>query len=97
MIKKYTITGMTCEGCLLKVKKAINSFPSIEVVDIQLDYPQVNIFSNKSLNFDEINFELKKRGNYTIVDTDQAQGTSFNAPLKSKTLLPEKSMSTYLP
>ena len=97
MTKKYIITGMTCEGCLVNVKKAINSFPSIEVVDIQLDYPQVNIFSKESLNFDEINFELKKRGNYTIVDTDQAQQASFGVPLKSKILLPEKSIRTYFP
>ena len=97
MTKKYIITGMTCEGCLVNVKKAINSFPSIEVVDIQLDYPQVNIFSEESLNFKKINFKLKKLGNYTIVDTDQAQEANFIAPLKSKNLFPEKNISTYLP
>ena len=97
MTKEYIITGMTCKACLVNVKTAINSFPRIEEVGIQLDYPQANITSLGSLNLEEINLELKKLGNYIIADKDQKREAVSSTPLKREDLFPKKSISTFLP
>ena len=82
MTKDYTITGMTCKSCLAKVKTTINSFPSIQDVGLQLDYPQANITSEKSLDLEEINLALKKFGDYTIADTIQEARGCFGPSIK---------------
>ena len=84
MTKDYTITGMTCKSCLAKVKTTINSFPSIQDVGLQLDYPQANITSEKSLDLEEINLALKKFGDYTITDAIQGRKAVSAPPLKGK-------------
>ena len=82
---------------MAKVKTTINSFPSIQDVGLQLDYPQANITSEKSLDLEEINLALKKFGDYTIADTIQ-EGEAVSAPpLKGKYEFSKKSINTYLP
>jgi len=97
MTKDYIITGMTCKSCLAKVKTTINSFPTIQEVGLQLDYPQANITSEKSLNLEKINLALKKFGDYTIADTIQERQAVSDPPLKGKYEFSEKSINTYLP
>ena len=90
MTKDYTITGMTCKSCLAKVKTTINSFPSIQDVGLQLDYPQANITSEKSLCLEEINLALKKFGDYTITDAIQGRKAVSAPPLKGEDEFSEK-------
>ncbi|OUT98746.1 MAG: hypothetical protein CBB92_06445 [Flammeovirgaceae bacterium TMED32] len=97
MTKDYTITGMRCKSCMAKVKTAINSFPSIQDVGLQLDYPQANITSEKSLDLEEINLVLKKFGDYTITDAIQGREAVSAPPLKGKYEFSERSINTYLP
>ena len=97
MTKEYIITGMTCKGCLAKVKTTINSFPGIQEVNLQLDYPQANIASERSLNLEEINLALKKFGEYIIADTDQEREAMSDPPIKRQDLFPEKTINTYQP
>ena len=97
MTKEYIITGMTCKGCLAKVKTTINSFPSILEVGLQLVYPQAKITSEPSLNLEEINLALRKSGNYTITDTVQ-QREPISAPLLNGNYsFSENSIDTYFP
>ena len=97
MTKEYIITGMTCKGCLAKVKTTINSFPSIQEVGLQLVYPQAKITSEPSLNLEEINLALRKLGNYTITDSVQER-EAISAPLlKGDYSFSENSIDTYFP
>ena len=97
MTKDYTITGMTCKGCLAKVKTTINSFPGIQDVGLQLDYPQANITSEKSLCLEEINLALKKFGDYTITDVIQGRKAVSAPPIKGEDEFSKRSVNTYLP
>lgn len=97
MTKEYTITGMTCNGCLAKVKRTINAIDEIQEATIQLEYPQAKIVADKSLDLEEINMALKKAGNYAI---SEEYKETIQAPLpeitKQEALL-EKSINTYKP
>ncbi|TRX49668.1 heavy-metal-associated domain-containing protein [Fulvivirga sp. M361] len=97
MTKEYTVTGMTCNGCLAKVKRTINGIEEIQEATIQLEYPQAKITANESLNLKDINQALKKVGNYTISEEYQE---TIQAPLpeiKKQESLAEKSITTYKP
>ncbi len=63
---EYGISGMTCEGCVSKVKETLSSVAAIKQVDIQLNYPQAIIQSNDELDLTSLNLFLAKTGNYII-------------------------------
>ncbi len=66
MEKQYTISGMTCEGCVSKVKKATEEIPGVKSVHIQLDYPQAVIEMDSEIPLDKLQTKLQSAGNYTI-------------------------------
>jgi len=97
MTKEYTITGMTCNGCLAKVKRTINGIEEIQEAIIQLEYPQAKIVADQALDLEEINLALKKAGNYAI---SKEYRETIQVPLpkiKKQEPLAEKSITTYKP
>ena len=54
MQKKYEIDGMSCSGCLSKVKQALSQIPNVEDVEVQLRPPFANITMSKSINVNEL-------------------------------------------
>ena len=97
MTKEYTITGMTCTGCLAKVKRTINGIEEIQEAAIQLEYPQAKIISDESLDLGEINLALKKVGNYAISEEYQKAVQAPIPKIKKQEPLAEKSITTYKP
>ena len=94
MTKEYTITGMTCTGCLAKVKRTINGIEEIQEAAIQLEYPQAKIISDESLDLGEINLALKKVGNYAISEEYQETVQAPLPKIKKQEPLAEKSYGT---
>lgn len=100
MKKEYSITGMTCGGCVSKVQETLNGFDTIQEAFVQLEYPQAVIDSKTLLDIEEINAILSEKGNYAI-STKKVEKKVASMPeikqQKNVVELPEKSLSTYKP
>ena len=101
MTKEYTITGMTCNGCVGKVKEILEKVSGINEVEVQLSYPQAKIEANKELDLEQINKLLQDKGRYVITE-DHIEEKLPPMPTIGKndisvSELPEKSIGTYKP
>ncbi|MFT4833779.1 MAG: copper chaperone CopZ [Marinoscillum sp.] len=104
--KEYTITGMTCDGCVASVKKVLENTKGVVEAQVQLAYPQATIKTDTTLNLEEINQLLKAKGKYAISEEKkEADLAPFPSIGKPKTQaqpivsssLPEISINTYKP
>lgn len=50
MKQTYQIEGMTCKGCVVKVKSALENIERLEEVHVQLEYPQAIIRGDESID-----------------------------------------------
>ncbi len=66
-MKTYTITGMTCAGCLRKVETTLKTIASNAVVTLKP--PQVRV---AGVNLDQLNAALSPVGNYRAIEAKQA-------------------------
>ncbi|MFY0605925.1 MAG: cation transporter [Cyclobacteriaceae bacterium] len=99
--QEFTITGMTCDGCVSSVKKVLESTPAISSAEVQLSYPQAVIKTDQALDIEEINWRLKEKGKYAMhaekVEADLAPLPSIGKPKQDTMSLPEISINTYKP
>ena len=65
MTHKYTITGMFCDSCRIKVAKALNAIEGIEST-VTFDPPIAIITMQKPIQTAQFQEELSKVGNYSI-------------------------------
>ncbi|WP_421870936.1 heavy-metal-associated domain-containing protein [Marinoscillum sp.] len=104
LIKKdYSISGMTCSGCVETVTDVLKNQNNISELKVQLDYPQAVIESEGELDLATINKQL---GKYTISTEKQAnkrapmpaigKAKKTEEPSKSSSLPPIQ-LSTYKP
>lgn len=72
MTHTYQITGMTCNGCVAKVKSELLKLGDVTSAEVQLASPQATISMNKYLATRELQAAVHKAGNYslTALDTD---------------------------
>ena len=91
MEKQYSITGMTCGGCVAKVKKNLEAIPGIIAAQVQLEVPQGVINTDKEIPIEYLQTELQSAGNYTIEEIVTPKNK------EAVTDLPEKSINTYKP
>lgn len=101
MTKEYTITGMTCNGCVDKVKGTLEKLSGVEEVEIQLTYPQAKFETQVAPDLTKINELLHKKGHYTITE-ERIEKELPPMPIIGKNSvtvseLPEKSIGTYKP
>ena len=66
MKKNYELEGMSCDGCVSNVKRALLEVPDVTEADVQLRPPRAVISMNKSIDVDELQTQLNKVGHYTI-------------------------------
>lgn len=91
MEKQYTITGMTCGGCVANVKKALESISSINSAQIQLTAPQGVLTFENEIPETQLQQKLRSIGNYAIKELKKTPKEGDNSEL------PKKSISTYKP
>lgn len=60
----YTISGMTCNGCIASVEKQLMQVPDVTAVAAALDTGEVTISSNQPISIDTLHEALPKK--YTI-------------------------------
>ncbi|MEO6719237.1 MAG: heavy metal-associated domain-containing protein [Ferruginibacter sp.] len=70
MTHTYNISGMTCNGCVAKVKSALLKFGDITGANVQLTAPQATISMQKHIPVQTLQSALQKAGNYMIMEAD---------------------------
>jgi len=94
-IAKYTVTGMTCGGCVSRVKNTLSAFA--EEVTVTLD-PAVAELTNSSADLATLNQALSGVGHYQLQSTPpdpEAQVRNSHTQIKEED---EKSwLATYYP
>ena len=89
MKKQYKILGMTCGGCVAKVKKVLEAIPEVGSAKVQLEAPEGVLSLKKEVSIELLNSKLRAVGNYTIEE--------ITPKSNNKIELPEKSITTYKP
>ncbi len=72
MKHQYKISGMTCQSCVSKVTKALEEVEGIKEASVTLDPPIAQVTMDSHVPTAKLNEQLKKAGNYTIQEADQA-------------------------
>lgn len=93
--KEYTITGMTCMGCVAKVKSTIESLSGVNKADIQLEAPQGKIEFNSTVNTSDIQKAIAEKGNYSISEVNHTKENK--APTFTETEEKKGIWETYKP
>ena len=87
MIQTYKIDGMTCGGCVAKVKSALEKISQVQEAKVHLEFPQAEIKATKPLNLKILQDAI---GKYQISAANPSD-TSLEFDL------PEKTIATYRP
>jgi copper chaperone CopZ len=69
MTHTYNISGMTCNGCVAKVKSQLLMLGDVTEVNVQLEAPQATITMQKHIQLDTLQQAVSKAGHYTISET----------------------------
>lgn len=62
----YVISGLTCGVCVTKVTKLLNESFKFQRINIDLTNKKITFTTDKEVNLDQINIDLKTIGNYHI-------------------------------
>jgi copper chaperone CopZ len=70
MTHTYKISGITCNGCVAKVKSELLKIGDIKQADVKLTAPQATIKMEKHIPVEVLQSALQKAGHYTITEAD---------------------------
>ena len=80
MTHSYTVKGITCEGCVAKVKSKLLMHPDVLSADIKLEGQKAVITMQKHLSIDELQQAIGADTKYTIsADTADHSHHSMNS------------------
>ncbi len=69
MKQKFQINGISCGGCVARVKKTLEEHPNIEKAEIFLAPKGATLITMKEpLSIDELQKQLSKLNGYTITE-----------------------------
>lgn len=68
MTHSYTITGMTCNSCVTKIKSALLKLPAVDEVSISLEDGEAQITMNEHLTSEELQEHITPLGTYRITE-----------------------------
>tara|TARA_B100001063_G_scaffold209200_1_gene206050 strand:- start:3884 stop:4615 length:732 start_codon:yes stop_codon:yes gene_type:complete len=88
--KTYSIQGMTCGGCVSKVKKQLEGHAVIQAAEVGLNPAEAKISFNRAMELRELQTIVSQAGNYSIAEKELPQTKDFAE-------LNEVSVSTYKP
>ena len=75
MKRFYTIEGMTCQGCVKKIKKNISEIPNINEVSIDLENSSLEIDFKEKVSFLKLQESIPKK--YKILQNQDECGELF--------------------
>ncbi len=68
MTHTYNIEGMTCNGCVAKVRSELLKLGDVTAADVQLSAPQATISMSKHIPTETLARAIGNAGKYTITD-----------------------------
>ncbi|WP_395074987.1 heavy metal translocating P-type ATPase [Flavobacterium sp.] len=83
MINKYTISGMSCNGCKSKVEKALNGIDGIKA-DVTLETNSATISMEKHIPISKFQEVLSSVGNYSISDFNEEKSKNSDKKILDK-------------
>jgi P-type Cu+ transporter len=83
MIHKYTISGMSCNGCKSKVEKALNEINGIEAT-VSLETNSATISMKKHIPISKFQEVLSSVGNYSISDFNEENSKNSDIKILDK-------------
>ncbi|WP_395053528.1 heavy metal-binding domain-containing protein, partial [Flavobacterium sp.] len=83
MTHKYTISGMSCNGCKSKVEKALNEIDGIEAT-VSLETNSASITMEKHIPISKFQEVLSSIGNYSISDFDEEKSKNSDKKILDK-------------
>ncbi len=93
MTHTYTVDGITCDGCVAKVKHKLLLHPDITAADVQLDGGNTSVTMQRHISVDELQDAIGRDSKYTI-----REDVSRHHPVGSNTEEDTRSwFSTYKP
>ena len=95
--KSYAVVGMTCGSCVARVQEALVQVDGVKKVEVQLDFPQVVVTSDREISFDKLASAVKKVGNYELSTFKIEKELKPLPVIKSMQESPSRSLSTYKP
>lgn len=66
MTHKYTVKGMSCNGCAVNVRKAIESVPGITKAEVQQQPGQAVVTMDTHVDTTVLQQAIRQYGNYEI-------------------------------
>lgn len=66
MIKAYRVVGMTCQHCVMKVKKALESIEGVVSANISLEPPKAELNMARPIPLEALNELLATYGGYAL-------------------------------
>lgn len=87
MTHTYEIKGMTCGGCVAKVKSALLMLGDVTSADVQLNAPQATISMQKHIPLKALQDAVSKAGKFTIEDDAHAATMEHTADNETRTWL----------
>ena len=65
-IARFSVAGMTCGSCALKIKKSVEGVAGVKLARVMMDGTMEVAFDSATTNIDAILTEARKAGKYTI-------------------------------
>jgi copper chaperone CopZ len=78
MTHSYTVDGITCEGCVAKVKHKLLSHPDITAAEVSLEGQKAVITMQRHLTVDELQDAIGRGTKYVITEDKHATGHNHN-------------------
>ena len=87
MTHTYAIKGMTCNGCIAKVKSELLKLGDVTNADVQLNAPQASITMQKHIPLKTLQDAVFKAGKYNITEETHAMPMEYADEESTKTWL----------
>jgi len=73
----FKIEGMTCGGCVSRVKDALDAIPGMTSVEVNLSAGTVKVQSNRAIKMDDVQRALAPLSHYSVVGNEsKAEGSA---------------------
>lgn len=66
MTHTYSITGMTCNNCVVKIRAALQKMKGIRSAEVQLGEPQATLHMERHIPVEQLQETLRQLGKYSI-------------------------------
>ena len=97
MTQEYKITGMTCNSCVARVQKSLQSIPGVSDARVTLSPPLATVESKMEISVQTFRNALAMAGNYDAISIKERQNTTENPEeAKQETFKPLIIIGLYL-